>query len=261
MLSQKSLREQVYDYLRRELHSGNLVPGSSINLNEVSRLLGVSKTPLRDALLQLEVEGFVNFWPRCGVFVNRLTLDAIRHCYEMLGALEIAVIISYFNGIDGNRIARMKWINAGLRDAVVREDFDALYELNLAFHNVFLDLSDNMVLRRAIDVGKQRLYDFPRRGYITQWEMRNCDEHDQLIEALEKHDLNCAISVWLEGHWSFKVQEDFIRQFYFQDEPGEAGAALGASEGNGCATDMPAKATKRRRKGVSSAKMVRRRVS
>lgn len=225
MLSQKSLREQIYDFLRQELHSGNLVPGASVNLNELTRFLGVSKTPLRDALLQLEVEGFVTFSARRGVFVNRLTMDEIRHCYEMLGALEMAVIFSNFARLDGNRIAKMKWLNQGLRDAVKREDFDSLYELNLAFHNVFLDLSDNLALRRTVDVGKQRLYDFPRRGYITRWELRNCDEHEQLIEAFETKDRSRVISVWMEGHWSFEFQEDFIRQFYFQDDPGLALAA------------------------------------
>lgn len=261
MLSQKSLREQIYDFLRKELHSGNLAPGSSINLNELTRLLGVSKTPLRDALLQLEVEGFVNFSARRGVFVNRLTLDAIRHCYEMLGALEVAVIFSNFARIDGNRIAKMKWLNKGLRDVVKREDFDSLYELNLAFHNVFMDLSDNAVLRRTVDVGKQRLYDFPRRGYITQWELRNCDEHDDLIEAFEKRDRARVVAVWMEGHWSFEVQEDFIRQFYFQGDPGLASpAAEPAAAGSGNGTRSIRK-RERRKNGTATAGSARRKMA
>jgi DNA-binding GntR family transcriptional regulator len=217
MINLKSLREQVYEFLRQELLSGNLVPGSSINLNEISRRLGISKTPLRDALLQLEVDGFVTIAPRSGIYVNRLSLDAVRHCYEMAGALETAVILSNLKQIDDNRIARMKWLNVGLRNAIEREDFDTLYELNLAFHGVFMELSDNTTLRRIVSVAKQRLYDFPRRGYIVKWELRNCEEHDLLIDAIERADLDRIKTVWMEGHWGFSTQEKFIRQFYFPD--------------------------------------------
>jgi DNA-binding GntR family transcriptional regulator len=229
MINLKSLREQVYEFLRQELLNGNLVPGLSINLNDISRRLGISKTPLRDALLQLEVDGFVTIAPRSGVYVNRLTLDAVRHCYEMAGSLETAVILSNLEQIDHNRIAKMKWLNEGLRNAIEREDFDTLYELNLFFHNVFMDLSDNMSLRRIVSIAKQRLYDFPRRGYNVPWELRNCEDHDQLIDAIEKTDLDRIITVWMIGHWGFSTQEKFIRQFYFPDSHDE-----GRAEKNGC---------------------------
>src|SRR4030066_6763 len=58
ILNIKSLKEQVYDYLREKLRSGEILPGSAINLDETSRKLGVSRTPLRDALLQLESDDF-----------------------------------------------------------------------------------------------------------------------------------------------------------------------------------------------------------
>jgi DNA-binding GntR family transcriptional regulator len=217
MINLKSLREQVYEFLRQELHSGNLVQGSSINLNEISRRLGISKTPLRDALLQLEVDGFVTIAPRSGIYVNRLSLDAVRHLYEMAGALETSVILSNLKQINHNRIAKMKRLNAELRNAIEREDFDTLYKLNLDFHDVFMDLSDNTALRRIVSIAKQRLYDFPRRGYIVKWELRNCEEHDQLIDAIERADLGRITSIWMEGHWGFSTQEKFIRQFHFPD--------------------------------------------
>ncbi len=217
MINLKSLREQVYEFLRQELHSGNLVQGSYINLNKISLRLGISKTPLRDALLQLEVDGFVTIAPRSGIYVNRLTPVAIRHCYEMAGALETSVILSNFKRIDDDRIARMKWLNAELRNVIEREDFDTLYELNLDFHDVFMELSDNTALCRIVSIAKQRLYDFPRRGYIVKWELRNCEEHDQLIDAIERADLDRINSIWMEGHWGFSKQEKFIRQFYFPD--------------------------------------------
>jgi len=217
LIVSKPLREQVYEYLRRELHNGRMAPGSILNLNELSRKLGTSKTPLRDALIQLAVEGFVTISPRRGIFVNRLTLDDIRHCYEIAGGLETSVILTNFDKIGAGHIDRMKQINDKLRDAVERADFESYYQLNLDFHNVFVDLSDNMILRRMIDTTKLRLYDFPRRDYIKEWELNNSEEHDLLIDAWERGDRNSTAAVWLDVHWSFIVQEKYIRQFYFPE--------------------------------------------
>jgi len=66
----KSLREQVYDYLRIQMNEGRIRAGSFLNLNDISRELGMSRTPLRDALFQLESEGFITIFPRRGVVVN-----------------------------------------------------------------------------------------------------------------------------------------------------------------------------------------------
>jgi DNA-binding GntR family transcriptional regulator len=226
-INPKSLREQVYEFLRDELSRGDLIPGVAINLNEISRELGISKTPLRDALLQLDTEGFVTIAPRRGVFVNRLALQDIKYCYEVIGALESAVILAVFDRIERFHLEKMKRLNLALRVAIRRKDFLSYYRDNILFHGVFLELSDNEPLKRIVAPMKQRLYDFPRRGYIRQWELNNCDDHDRLIEAFEKGERDAAVTVWRDTHWSFKVQEQYIRRFYF---PAAADDAAGAAE-------------------------------
>ncbi len=84
----KSLREQVYEYLKIQLNEGKLEHGAFLNLNAISAEMGISKTPLRDALFQLEAEGFVTIYPRRGVKVNVLSLEKIRNIYQILGGLE-----------------------------------------------------------------------------------------------------------------------------------------------------------------------------
>ena len=216
-INSKSLREQVYEYLRGELHGGRLVPGSVINLTLISRQLGISKTPLRDALLQLHAEGFVTISPRRGVFVNPVTLDDVRHSYEIVGALEAAVIFSVFDQIGQTHVEKMQANNANLKAALERDDFQSYYLLNIAFHHVFLELSDNRMLQRMIMPIRQRLYDFPRRRYIKEWELRNCGDHDDFIGAVERGDREGAVSVWRDVHWSFTAYESYIRQFYFSE--------------------------------------------
>ena len=216
-INQKSLREQVYDYLREELTRGKLIPGASVNLNAISQELGISKTPLRDALLQLDTEGFVTISPRRGVYVNRLTLEDIRNCYEIVGALETTALLTAFDNLQPLHIEKLKLVNASLRAALKKDDWQAYYQDNLLFHEIFLGLSHNTALKRIIVPMKQRLYDFPRRGYIKEWEQANCRDHDRLIEAFELQDREAAVRVWRDVHWCFQVQEPFIRRFYFPE--------------------------------------------
>ena len=172
ILDMTSLREQVYRYIRREITSGKRIPGSCINLKDISSQLGISTTPLRDAIIRLECEGFVTILPRRGILVNKLTLKDIRDLVEICGMIESSVIISTFDKISPSHIKKMESLNVEMRLAINQDDFDRYYKLNIAFHGVFLDLSENRALHQIVMPIKQRLYDFPRRAYIKKWEER-----------------------------------------------------------------------------------------
>lgn len=214
MLNVTSLREQVYLYLREQMHTGNLLPGSTINPTELSEKLGISKTPLRDALIRLETEGFVKILPRRGVRVNAINVRDVKNYYDIIGALEASVILDVFDNIGPNHIMEMERLNGVQRDAVLTGDFTDYYQANLDFHEVYLKLTDNSFLRELILPMKQRLYDFPRRSYIIEWELTNLDEHEHFIQCIKNNDKMGAAKVMRDIHWSFKVQEKNIRKFY-----------------------------------------------
>ena len=213
-INTQSLREQIYLYLRDGLQTGQLAPGATLNLNEISTRLGISKTPLRDALIQLEAEGFVTILPRRGVMVNKLTLADVRDYYEILGALEASVVLDVFQRITPDHIDRMKQLNREQKAALEREDYENYYRLNLEFHGVFLDLCGNRTLMRLITPLKQRLYDFPRHRYSVDWEKSNCMEHDLFIEFIEAGDREGAARFMKYRHWSYTFQEKNIRRFH-----------------------------------------------
>ena len=214
MFNVTSLREQVYLFLREQMHTGAIAPGSTINLTEFSETLGISKTPLRDALIRLESEGFVEILPRRGVRVNALTMKDVKDYYEIIGQLEGGAILAAFEQMGPTVVRRLDKLNQDMRSSVKTGDFDSYYKKNLEFHEVYLQLYDNKHLRRMIRPLKQRLYDFPRRSYIREWELRNCDEHEQFVERVRAGDSQGAASVIRDIHWSFKVQEEYIRRFY-----------------------------------------------
>jgi DNA-binding GntR family transcriptional regulator len=214
MLNTQSLREQIYQYLRAEMQTGNLVPGVTINVNAISQELGISKTPLRDALIQLEAEGFVDILPRRGVVVRSLTLADVKDFYEIIGALEAAVILNVFDLLQSSHIQALKRLNQEQRRAYSQQAYEHYYRLNLDFHGVFLNLSDNRNLQKILMPMKQRLYDFPRQVYVDDWEQRNMDEHDRFIACLEAADPRGAADLMCTVHWSFAYQEKYIHAFY-----------------------------------------------
>lgn len=209
-----SLREQVYDYLRQQMNSGELTPGSFINIGEIAQELGISKTPLRDALIHLEVEGFVTILPRRGVRVNQLTLADVRHAYDAIGMVEASIVLDCFDRITPDHIRQLEELNDIMISDIEKNDFHRLFKTNLQFHDVFINLSDNDLLKKFIFPIKHRLYDFPRQNYMGDWEMRNSEEHSRFIRFLKDGSPREAARVMKDIHWSFDVQEDFIRAFY-----------------------------------------------
>ena len=215
LLNIKSLKEQVYEYLRERMRTGEILPGSSIDLEETSKKLGVSRTPLRDALSQLEMEGFVTILPRRKVVVNALTLQDIKNYYEIIGALEGEALLSAFGKITDADIRYMEEMNAGMKEAIENDNFDLYYKKNLNLHNTFLNLCGNDNLVRIVNTLKKRLYDFPRqKGYVKEWEEASIGEHQALISLIKEGKKQEALNYIRDVHWSFKVQEEFVNKYY-----------------------------------------------
>jgi DNA-binding GntR family transcriptional regulator len=214
-INTKSLKEQVYEYLRRQFQARHLQPGTVIGMKETAEKLGVSKTPLRDALLQLETEGFVTIHPRRGIYVSSLTLGEIGEFYQVIGALESSALLAAFPRLGATGIGRMEQLNRQMQQAVERGDFDLFYAKNLAFHDCFIRPGANRALERIVGNLKKRLYDFPRqRQWIRAWEQSSIAEHQRIVELLAAGDPHAAALFLRDVHWSYAVQEKFIRQYY-----------------------------------------------
>lgn len=225
-LDTRSLMERVYEYLRQRIHRGELAAGRPIDLNGISRRLGISKTPLRDALIRMESEGFVTIRPRRGVYVNPVTLEDVRQYYEIIGALESMAVLTAFPRIEKRHFQTMRELISGMDQAINDSAFDLFYRRNLAFHNTYLCLCRNPLLIHIVDMQKRRLYDFPRQPrWIPEWERASMIEHRRILELLETGRITECSDYIRTVHWSFHVQEAFIRQYYPPHETGKGDTA------------------------------------
>lgn len=153
----RSLRETVYEHLRMLMNQGRLRPGNYLDLNALEREIGISRTPLRDALLRLECEGFVEIHSRRGVHIVQLTLEMIRDIYEILGALESTTLRNVADRITPEVTGRMNELNREMVRALDASDFARFYDANLAFHGAYLGLSRNGEMVRRIHILKQQI--------------------------------------------------------------------------------------------------------
>jgi DNA-binding GntR family transcriptional regulator len=215
----KSLRSQVYDFLRTELVQGRLGADGYLDLGATARTLGVSRTPLRDALLQMEAEGFVSIVPRKGVKVRTLAPEDIREIYQVVGALEGSALAVAAPRLAPEDFARLRALDARIRRCVEKRDPKGCSEANLAFHDLFLERCGNQRIIRLVRTLKQQLYEWNRKFETLEadWESRNLDEHEEMVTLLEQGRAAEAVAWLRDVHWSYEVQAAFVEKVYFQD--------------------------------------------
>jgi DNA-binding GntR family transcriptional regulator len=212
-----SLRFVVYDFFREQMKKGILIPGSLINVREISESLGISMTPLREALVQLETEGFITVIPRKGVVLNGLSLRKIRNIYSILGALEAVALRAAFPFIDEVSVERARRINAEMIKCLSENDPQGYLARNNRFHGLWLDRTENDELLRQIRVMKERLYEFPgNEDLIPEWEEASLNEHCELLSRISSRDLEESVRYLQFVHWDYENQEHFVRRFYAQ---------------------------------------------
>lgn len=203
------LRIQVYDYLQNQMQTGALEPGASISMNTMLKELKVSRTPLREALLLLQEQGFVTILPQRGVKINRLTQYDVKEIYEILGAIESRVIISVFCRIGKREVLKMKALNQQMKSALAKGDNVKNNQINMEFHDVFLNLSDNQRLLQYVKILKMQLYDFPRRNYGKKWNENNLKQHNQFITLIQEDKGRQAADYMRDTHWQFESPDSF----------------------------------------------------
>jgi DNA-binding GntR family transcriptional regulator len=214
-LGYKSLKDLVYDYIREQMLIGQLKQGDPINMEETSKMLGVSKTPLREALIKLEAEGFVKIVPWRGVFVSELTLQDFEDCYQIIGALECSALIAAAPQMNEHEIKHMETLDEEMQEAIEAGDFDRYYEKNIEFHRTYINLARNQILANTVDVLKKKLYEFSRpKEFIKEWEDVSMSEHQELVKLLRQREFEKAADFLRGTIWSFEVQKKFIVKYY-----------------------------------------------
>jgi len=171
-----------------------------VSMNQVMKTLGISRTPLRDALLQLQIEGFVTFLPQRGIRINELTQQDIEDIYELIGALDSRALLSVFDRLGTWEISQMKRINEEMLANISEAHFSHYWQLNTAFHHVYLDFSSNLSLINQLNILRQRLFEFGKKDWNPKMREMNYNEHLGMLDLIEKKDAVGAADFMRDVH-------------------------------------------------------------
>lgn len=208
------LSDLVYQHLRQKMLTGELKPGQILNQLQICEELNISRAPLRDALIRLELQGFVTIYPRRGVEIKKVTLHEIENIYTVLGTLEGQCLRDVFHQLTQEDITLFEKINEQSHEVLEEKKFTEYYALNIEFHNIFLQKWNNQVALTVMTPLKQRLNDFPVMEYSQECEQMNLEDHDNIIHCIKKGNKDGAAAVLQNEHWSFAVYRKFFRTAY-----------------------------------------------
>jgi DNA-binding GntR family transcriptional regulator len=145
----KSLTEMVADEVRTRIIDGRIRLGAGLSENSLAAELGISKTPVREALLQLKQEGLVQVQPQRGTYVFRLEAEQVIMISELREVLELAAAKAALTRNGATLAERMSELCAEMRDAFEADDRIAYRKLDGAYHEAIIDLCGNDYIRNA----------------------------------------------------------------------------------------------------------------
>ena len=215
IIKSRSLAEQVYELLQRQIVEGHLKPGARIVEKKLTLQLGISRTPIREALLKLEMAGIVVCNSRRSYNVRTLTVADVKDTFEILGILEGAVASSVAQAVTNGDLALLKEYNESMAKAGRRGDFPTYGAWNEKFHDVLISKYKNQSLRNLCDTVRRLLYTFPvRHGSLTQWIEKSVKEHEEIIRLAAAKDGPALGKFFRDVHWNHLSHSRYIEDAF-----------------------------------------------
>ena len=192
-LAPRALYEEVAELLRQRIFARELEPGSWIDEMRIAEELGISRTPMREALKVLAAEGLVTMKVRRGAYVTEVSEKDLRDVYHLLALLESDAARVVAERASDDQLAQLQAQQLALEAAV--DDRDRFFEINEAFHRQLLDMSDNkwrtqMVadLRKVMKLNRH--HSLLKTGRIEE----SLAEHRALMQALHARNADLAVA-------------------------------------------------------------------
>jgi DNA-binding GntR family transcriptional regulator len=193
LLSRPNISDVVYDTLKAKIFSRHFAPGERLNLAELEQQMGVSRTPLKDAVNRLVIEGLIQVEPRKGTFVSNPTPREIAESFDVRRALELYAVKLAAERVSEDQLCQLRDRVEELRRMVDFEDWSRIYQdyvhLDHQLHRLIVEIAGN---KRLIDIWEQinlHVHMARIRYGSAENELDVAQqEHESILEALEDRD-------------------------------------------------------------------------
>ncbi len=185
----QSLREQAVEQLRKSIVTGQLKPGSMHSEQSIAATMAISRTPIREALLQLSSEGLVEFIPQRGVRITTVDPEHLVQVFEFRAAIEGHCAAQLARKADPAVLAELDAELDRQRELSRADDRLAWVEANMDFHSKLVAASNNrLMLETLAPLGSHTMRIGYRMNYRRQRMDESIDEHSAVVEAIRHRD-------------------------------------------------------------------------
>lgn len=197
VIARAALHTQVADALREQIVRGTLKPGAKLNEVDLCDTMGISRTPLREAIKILEAESLIDIKPHRGATVAEISQTTIEEIFQLLAPLESLGMELAMARMEAAEYDLMQSMHDDMIQCYRNNDREGCFQNDVAFHNKIVDLADNEVLR-ATHVG---LTNRSQRGRFLapRFSQEKLDQamaaHMDLIVAIMDRDVPAAKAI------------------------------------------------------------------
>jgi DNA-binding GntR family transcriptional regulator len=184
-----SLSSRVYEQIRSDVLTRRHAPGAKLSLHVLADELGVSRSPVHQALTRLVTEGLLTVKARRGYFVTPVTAEALAEGYDVRLALELHAAESAIGRLAGTQLAALRSLLDATVEAISHEEWDTA---NAAFHEFQIDLAGNGLLSRFYRELSINLMMQVIRGGRLEAHPDLVTEHTRIVDAFEAVDIEEA---------------------------------------------------------------------
>jgi DNA-binding GntR family transcriptional regulator len=200
LVSRSLLRDDAYRAIRDAIVDGTLAPGERLNDADLVDWLGVSRTPVREALARLEQAGLVQTKPGRYTMVSPLDVRALRNAKSVTAAMHELAVREALPNLSPSELKAMREANARFADALRADDADAAIIADDEFHRVLVTASANDALRDVLDQFTPMLRRLERLRFSSLTGRESVAQHDRIIALCEAGEVDDAAAA-IRANW------------------------------------------------------------
>lgn len=193
------LRDVVFKTLRQAILRGELKPGERLMEIRLANKLGVSRTPIREAIRKLELEGLVVMVPRKGAEVADITEKSLRDVLEVRKALEELSVKLACDRITEEQIEELEQAAQEFKKILKSSDITEIAEADVHFHDVIYRAAENQRLMQLLSNLSEQMYRY-RIEYLKNPDVHEklLSEHEEIIRNIKNHEKESAVRITCE---------------------------------------------------------------
>lgn len=214
-MEKPTLRLGVSQRIRESIFSNELKPGDRIVETKIAKQLGVSQSPVREAIRELELMGLIENKPFQGCFVKKLSKKDIKDAYKLRAYLEMLAAFEAAENITDEQLKEMESLIKKMKTTAQTGKVKEFVELDISFHRMIINIADNSLLEKMWDMVNLAQWTFITAKISKRSLPDLADRHEEIYKSLKKRDSEEA-SKCIKAHIE-ELEEEVLSKIDFQE--------------------------------------------